>query len=327
MKLETLEDYGFCQPLNVAGRYSIADLFPEKMRSGIYVLSFADGAYYAGRTRNIVARYAAHNKTHGDIQSLTFKQLSEKDQNAFERMIIHLLERQGVNLRNQLEASIPYGESDLDTLIPSDDQLRWQQGLEIRYPKVKTLPRQAIYSQNEQFLTFKNHRHAEPITRVLKEYVEACLPAPELTEISFWSLSCLPSTRSNYSKKDICRVNIGRCEVLTIGEKLAYGPFGQDIFVAFHVARTPLEDDRQHLDIDELAREIPGLVPFDHIYRFGGQDQWAFFVQSIEGMEAAICHRQMRQAIRLFNLRCMQKRANMFARYHCDALAGSILNS
>ena len=71
---DLLEERGFPAPYTIRGRASIADLFPQGQRCGIYVLHFSDGEYYVGQSADIIRRYTQHSKIHADIEKISFKQ-------------------------------------------------------------------------------------------------------------------------------------------------------------------------------------------------------------------------------------------------------------
>jgi MOSC domain-containing protein YiiM len=58
---------GFSQLHHVQGRASIADLFPQGKRCGLYILYFLDGEIYAGQALDVTRRYVQHCKVHCDI--------------------------------------------------------------------------------------------------------------------------------------------------------------------------------------------------------------------------------------------------------------------
>lgn len=304
---------------------SIAHLFNTKDRSGIYLLSFENGEYYIGRTNNIVARYIAHRRNHKDIQTISFINVIERQQDDVERSLIHEYERLGYKLRNKSEASKPYGECDLDYLINLKKQNNWLSDNSYDYDQDRSHIKKIKFQQNQQYKKFSNNPIAPVIKNVLSAYIKDFILAPELTELSFWSLSCMPSSKSNYSDQDLVRVNMGRCEVLTLGNELKFiddKEWGKDFFAAFHLARTPIEKINKHMDLEYFGLKA---IPMNHQYRFAGQDQLSFLLNSPEDFYKAINTEPIRKAIKLFNLRCMKKRANMYSRYHCLELANEIL--
>lgn len=118
---------------------------------------------------------------------------------------------------------------------------------------------------------------------------------------------------------------MGRCEVLTLGKELKFiddREWGKDFFASFHLARTPIEKINKHVDLEYFGLKA---IPMNHQYRFAGQDQLSFLLNSPEDFYKALNTEPIRNAIKLFNLRCMKKRANMYSRYHCLELANEIL--
>src|SRR4028118_633327 len=91
--ITVLAELGFTYSTNVEGCTSIADLFKPKKRCGIYVLHFADGAFYVGKALDVTRRYVQHRKTHTDIEKITFKRVPSPQLKAEECDVIWHLER------------------------------------------------------------------------------------------------------------------------------------------------------------------------------------------------------------------------------------------
>ncbi len=119
---KTLSDLGFKKTFDVEGRAPIADLFKPSQRCGIYILHTSNGEHYAGQAIDVTRRYVQHCKNHNDIVKISFKRVSQKKLNQEEQKVIHTLEHEGLLLRNIAYASIPYGESDFDLVMPIKEQ-------------------------------------------------------------------------------------------------------------------------------------------------------------------------------------------------------------
>ena len=122
---ETLANLGFDEATCVKGRASVADLFKRSARYGIYVLHFSRDEYYAGKAIDVTRRYVQHRKVHTDIERISFKCVPESRLKEEEPHIISTLEASGFWLRSIQFTRFPVGASDLDTVIPPEEQDRW----------------------------------------------------------------------------------------------------------------------------------------------------------------------------------------------------------
>ena len=119
-------ELGFPPLVVVAGRVSVADLYPSRsQRCGIYVLEHSDGMHYVGQAVDVVRRFAQHRKASPDIERLSFFQVGRHELDAVERRCIHSAEVRGLRLRNRMLVKQLSGESDLDDVLRPDEQLAW----------------------------------------------------------------------------------------------------------------------------------------------------------------------------------------------------------
>lgn len=110
------------------------------------------------------------------------------------------------------------------------------------------------------------------------------------------------------------RINILWQKVFTVCKDLITG----EIAFVFHLARSPLGSIlrlRWNFDFG-VSR---------HIYRPGGADQICLETTSPEQALAMLADRRIVRAIRLFNLRLMQKGPCVYSRYYCLDLADHLV--
>ncbi|MCC6177254.1 MAG: hypothetical protein IT305_18265 [Chloroflexi bacterium] len=74
---DRLQSMGFTIRHSVAGRESVAQLFPRDRRRGIYVLHFANGQHYVGQSVEVVRRYGDHRRNHPDIAEISFREVPQ----------------------------------------------------------------------------------------------------------------------------------------------------------------------------------------------------------------------------------------------------------
>lgn len=314
MDLNVLAEIGFSQPQHVQSRASIADLFKPNKRCGIYVLYFSNGEFYAGQAIDVTRRYAQHRIKYKDIEKIAFKQVSKTKLNDEERTTIWLLEQDGRVLRNITFASIPRGESDFDLIMPPAEQTWWLEDLSYVDDGGDRLIDPALRRRyHERFQNLLKMPYAQVVFDVLQTYVKAGIPAIRRGEVSFWGCSCLPAS-SVYS-----RININWQEVFT-----AFVNEGE-LWFSLHVANSPFAQTSSGA-LDRLLKRYPSARAFDHRYAPGGPDQTNLKVP-VKAAKAFIREPEVSSAIRLFNLRLMQKGPCTYGRFHCMDLADLLVSA
>ncbi len=314
-----LQELGFAKPEVVKGRYSVADLFKPKDRSGIYVLHFENGQFYVGLATDFVRRYNQHRKNHLDIELVSFKKVKKEKLAVEEKMIVQTLQLEGYSLRNIQLVSIIEGDTDLDLLMSVDEQEQFMFDLTFNNmggDKFEIEEQRIKYTNNYNALTKLSY--FERYIEAVKVYVNIGIPIPKKTEYSFWCISN-PSGNTKLS-----RINVYWQEVATfIFDK-------DDFYITFHLAYSPLADEYGD-ELDGLFEQFESLeIMFNdkdeiHTYEPGGQDQISFFIPS-SIFHSFISLEAVQKAIRIFNLRLMRKGATIFNRYHSFDLSRKIFN-
>jgi hypothetical protein len=305
-------DLGFRAWHDVADRRSVAGLFGQRNRGGVYVLGFGNGERYVGRSRDVVRRFAQHQAVHSDITLFTFRRLAAAEVADVERHCIHTLEATGMHLPNLAEMSVVSGERVFDAVVTPEEQQRWLEG-EVRDVEGGARARDDDLRRRyaTRFEKFMQRRYADEALQVLGTYIRTALPYPLRTELTFWSLSCLPSGLGGvYS-----RVNVNMQEVLTVLED-------DGLWVSFHLARSPFEEQfgprwpmylrRNHYEWNE------------HQYGPGGGDQFNVWT-SAEGALILLHDPVAVRAMSLLNLRLMRKGRTYYATSHCIDLVTAAL--
>jgi hypothetical protein len=306
---------GFSPWRYVQGRASIADFFKPRRRCGIYVLGFSNGEFYAGQAVDVTRRYAQHRKTYDDIEQLAFKPLPRSKLNEEERSLIGLLEQEGWPLRNITIVSLHKGESDFDLVMPPEEQERWLNDLDYTEDGGERLVDPELRRRYQgRFQRFLERPHAEEALAVLQTYVGTTIPAIRRGEVSFWSCSCLP-TDNVYS-----RVNIYWQEVFTVFTSM------NTLRFSVHLARSPLEEVFGN-SVSPLLKRHPTLKHIDHHYVPGGQDQTSFEIRGGRAAKQLLADEVVLRAIRLLNLRLVQKGPCTYGRFHCMDLADRLVDA
>ncbi len=310
-------DLGFPPWSDVSRRLSVADLVVRNHRCGVYVLGFANGEWYVGQSRDVAKRFAQHRLNHSDITLFTFREMPKADLSRFERDCIHSLEANKVRLRNLEHMSVVQGERDLDLLVAPDEQRRWlaRDLDEPKGPRVVEDPdlRRRYHSRFERFM---DRPHAEEALFVLGTYINTVIPFPRETELTFWSMSCLPNDRGSvYS-----RVNINMQEVMTLmGDE-------EGLLVNFHLAQSPFKrtfGERWQEELSALGWS------FDmHQYKPGGHDQFRLFGNTPEDTQKLMAWWPVsREAMSLLNMNLMRKGPTYWTDSHCFDLVDAALEA
>jgi hypothetical protein len=309
---------GFLPARYIRGRLSIADLFPVSKRCGVYILEFGDGDVYVGQTVDVTRRYVQHCKIHSDITSISFRRVAKKNLNETERTAIWMLEQNGYRLRNITFTSIPRGEFDFDFVMCPEDQHEWLANLDYiddRGNRFNDIALRQRYTRKLQ--QFLKQPFADQAINVLRAYVRQGLPAYARSEMSFWACSCLPAY-SNSAIVIYSRININWQEVFTICSE------NETLICSWHVARAPLEQVFGE-SLDSLQVRYPDLSVTEHYYEPGGQDQINLVTEGEELALEMLNDKAVLAAVRLFNLRLMQKGPCTYNRYHCFDLADRLI--
>lgn len=300
-------DLGFRGWNDVSQRLSIADLFRTGQRCGIYVLGFANGERYVGQAKDVVRRYAQHRARHGDIVSIAFQEIRESELSRVERDCIHALESRGLPLRNLAHMSVVQGERDLDLIVSSDEQAEW---LDRNGPAADSARivedadlRRRYRSRFEQFMQLP---HAEDALFLLGTYINAVIPFPRRTELSFWSLSCMPAQSG---VQLYARLNLNMQEVLTLEAD------DQELWAHFHLAKSPFESYFGDNWLETLAEK--DWVPDLHAYKPGGHDQFWLRDNPPEDAMRLMVWPVPSDAMSRLNLNLMRKGPTYYSSSHC----------
>lgn len=359
-----LASMDFSEPIYVVGRASIADLFKPKHRCGIYVLHFANGDFYVGQAVDVTRRFVQHRKIHTDIEKIAFKRVARSMLSEEEHSAIWRLERNDWPLRNIRLTSFLRGESDFDLIMSPEDQARWLEDLsyvDLEGDRAVNPTLRSKYT-TRYHQRFKRMPHADAVIDVLRSYVRGGIPAIRRGEISFWACSCLPARdmylRININWQEVLTILEADNEVhfslhlalspLDPGKALselfhtypklaltaddtddAEGSLGQSII---SILKENPEDEISPEHTSKLERTLkplfeifPNLIIEDQRYEPGGQDQIRLIVSTADEALRLLQFPEVRKAIRLLNLRLMQRGPSNWGQNHCLDLADAIL--
>lgn len=312
----------FDQHLDVKGRISVSDLFlKSKSRCGIYLLNFSDDTFYIGQAIDTVRRFSQHRKNYSNIIKLWFQPIRKDKLDETEQRLIQEAELSGILLTNKTFVSNVIGDTDLDLIISYTEQTEWLEknksisndgfdlysNIELKY-KIK-------YRQNfEKFQQLDNYVELKELLNI---YISKCLPANKKTEMSFWSLSCMPSTNSGTWPRFFC-MNVNAMEVFVLGcEKKTKIPF---LFLVISNRFNQSQDM-----IDRLCKKYKSLEIEESDYRAAGADQIRLhFTDLQEFKNLLLTENEIITSIKEMNLRLMRKGGTIYSPFHCFDLANDI---
>lgn len=311
---------GFPKAQTVQSLYSIAHLFPPTTsRTGIYLLLFAGGAAYIGQAVDVVRRFGAHRKCYEDLAAFSFVPVPREKLNSAERDFIRKAEALGFVLRNTIHVANIVGDVDLDDVISPAEQSTW-----LAEPRRISLWEEAQgVSPSEQlvergslrFSTFCRHPlHAQALES-LGTYLRNCVPFPRRTELSFWSLSCMPGTNGDSWPRLLC-LNAGVMELFVLG--WARGD-RRRMWSLVNVATDVSPGDPDW--IEKIRLRVPGTEMFRRDYRDAGQYQMSLQTSDAASTRLLLGDPEVQYAARVLALRVMRKRATIYSRYHCKQLS------
>lgn len=322
----------FCREASFSHRYSISgndsivgQFSDSQERCGIYLLEFKDGTYYIGQSVDVARRFREHQRNFDDIVGFRFRPTIAEELDSSEIHLIHQSESIGMVLRNIEHAAVITGNSKLDSILPTDVQSAWlaKGKLPDEYSR-RTISTDESHAQRirmeRKYETIQQNPLYATARRLLASYIQKTIIAPGLTEYSYWSLSCLPSTNSGTWPRLIC-VNIRDMETFVLGYMIN-NP--ERIWGFINATR-----DDFHRGTGRLRFHFTN--PFVRIRR-GAYQSPGFNQVQIEFTGAKAADRLLSDdavytSARSLNLHLMRKGRTLFSRYHCFPLADEVIDT
>ena len=228
-------------------------------------------------------------------------------------------EARGLRLRNRMLVQQLLVESDLDAILDPAEQQIWLDDPSHFASESRLVldPEQVQRLRfRSQFERFRKEPVFEQVAGLLRTYVRTCVPAARRTELSFWSVTCLPSTNRSHHPR-WAAVNIGEMEMLVLG----WLPAEREPWAFVNVSRNAL-DMCAH---DRLAGA--GAMCELREYRAASGDCLAVATgaNTFSAMDLILSDPDVVRAARRLSLQVMRKRPNWYAKYHCFDLADCVL--
>ena len=191
----------------------------EQGRRGIYVHVMPGlDKFYVGKSIDVVSRYKQHLETYGTIELSAFLHVPEAELGPIEEEHIALFREMGVTLLNVLLPDEDLGSADIAKIFdPSslqgwvDDPKAYWKGGPKDYRPEELARFDARYAK-----LLKYPAHSEELMDLLNLFIRRCIPSPDRTEKTFWTINCLTEAFLKHSSKAVYRISVHRPEVLTV---------------------------------------------------------------------------------------------------------------
>lgn len=320
-----IQELGFPETsiIETAGRLSISDVFPKsKKRCGIYCFKKSNETYYIGQAVDVVRRFSQHCKNHDNIVCIWFQPIPQRNLDTVEKDLIFRAEESGLPIVNKSLVSSIVGETDFDLLVDRETQEKWlsfQETIILDEDKVNP-PEKYRIRYRDSFLKFKKNEIYNDLSTLLKTYIKNCIPFPRKTEMSFWEVSCLPSTNASHHPRYFA-LNINQMEVFVVGHSAeGFWAFINTSKESFLLEDNSIEDVSAEHDYSDVGFN-------DEInYKAAGYDQVQFDFTSVKELQQFLTEPRFIRSARLFNLRLMRKGGTIYSKFHCFDLVDDILD-
>ena len=305
---------------------SIAHLFGNsKNRCGIYLIEFSSSIFYIGKAVDVIRRFSQHRNNHTDIIGFSFISTPKIKLDEIEKKLIYEAENLGFLLSNVVHTTHVAGDTDFDLVMSRERQELWSQHPEtVNEAEDSTtinLPDSFAYRSRKQYEEFIEHPNSDEVINLLSTYVSCCIPLPKRTEYSFWSLSCMPSTRRRLGPA-LAVFNMSRMETFVIGRMAGSD---NELYGYINVASDILKQNKQW----RMKIEGWDVLAFSEIlgyrYKHAGQHQLTLAAFGVDNISRLLSDCSAKQASAEFNLRLMRKRASLNYKTHCIDLARQIV--
>lgn len=309
-----LADLGFPRMHPLHNDASVAHIFAQKHRCGIYVLHLADGSYYVGQSVNVVSRYCAHRQRFQNIVGLSFLRVAVRDLDAVEQDTIRAFEARRLPLHNITFIAFSCSPRPFDTILSLDQQRQWiETGTQptVVSPEAPVVfPPERLVDDQVRAKAFAELDVDGTLAATLRHYLTATIPVPGDLAINRWMLSCLPATLGG---QRAAVVNMGTMEMMVLFRDGS----GFINLVASIV-------EKNYPTTRSLRKAFGDVEITSAHYRAGGGDQIHLRANDAAALQLLLNDETVVRSARMLNLHVMRQRRTLYGRFHSPGLVTHI---
>lgn len=170
-----------------------------------------------------------------------------------------------------------------------------------------------------RFVRLMETPEADGVLALMRRYVALAIPDAARCEGRFWTCSCFPS-KALAGDRDYVRINVNWQEVLCVFSE------NDTLIYRVYLARSPLAERFGPMS-EGLSRTFAGVEARATSLVAGGTDQCQVRSFDVHALLAAMDDEDVQYAIRVLNMRLLNRGVCPFARYHNWLLADEIFSS
>lgn len=288
-------------------------IFLEPQMCGIYILEFANGERYVGKTVHLPTRFGDHRRTWDDIVAVNFAAVLPEHLDQAERAWI-AAQVTKFTLRNLTLLSQPLGSSPFDLVVDREKQADWltatPESVEVEVNDQRVALAQRRIRSRAQFEKLRAHPRYEQVLASVATYVALVIPWPEQTEGRSWTLTALPATSKRPDHRRPVTLSIHTVEMLYLGEWRE-----NDEWLPYSVLNTAM--------MQSVPAELAGLTKATEGYRSAGRLQ-RFDLDGHDVLGDVLSHPSVLRAARSLALGQLRKGRGVLSRFHNDAFTDEV---
>lgn len=311
--------------IDVDGRESVAADLPPERRRGIYLYRFADGKWYVGKSENVVARYVQHRHEfrhsagRPTVQTMWFAEIPGSDAaelDEAETLAIATLEEQGYDLTNLMKTKTPGGHDEIVvTETPcAGVRLPWNRSERPRKSSATAIRLETSAREDEKLERYEELSSLDcwpQLRRLLSEYIDETIPAPNATSGILWVATALPSPSSKALRR-LVTISCGNVETLAVFSS-------QEGIFGFVNAR---EDEQGNLQLTQAWRENRA----ERVSYGSAKDVTRVWFDGLNDLAGLLENEEILDCSYRLNVEMMRKGPTMYRRFCNNRLIDAMLS-
>jgi len=299
---------------------------PENDRRGIYVHAMKDGTeFYAGLSIDVVARYRQHLQTYGTIEQSAFLSVPSADLAPIEMECITSLREMGVTMLNVLLPDENLTATDIAEILDQKTLEQWVNAVDVKWHGgPKTYDEAELARFKAKYAKLCAHPvHSDELMDLLSLFIRTCIPHPDRTEKTFWTLNCMTEAFQKHSSRAIYRLSVHRPEVLTVVHNTkdpSMLPF--EIMFTIDSEVMTASERRSFEQIDNVSERSY------NVYKRANFQHHRVSAHTVEAAQALMRHRGFVRSIKscVAKLVCNGQVPRNFSQSHCLPLYRDVLS-